>query len=223
MSLKKTLEGMVSGAKSRVKTGIKDRVARVAALNPDLYNELFPPVVDQQTGLFAKVYFENLLGRAINDLDEDQALCYMIMDIDNFKRFNDKYGHLNGDNVIAEVSKVIKENTRCKRPSNGDYIGRVDHYESGRVGYGEEFGIILSNTDRETAESVADRLRETIGNNQVTLTDGKMAGEKVNVTVSVGVACCSPEDDRYSLIKKADDALYKAKETGRNRVVFYEL
>ena len=123
-----------------------------------------------------------------------------MLDLDHFKQVNDSYGHLTGDAVLCDVSRRLSASLRTY-----DRIGRFG---------GEEFGTILPETDLNTAQMVAERLRAAIS--QVpTLIDG----HEVHVTLSIGVACdAKSAGDTMELVGRADRALYVAKERGRNQV-----
>ena len=125
-----------------------------------------------------------------------------MVDIDHFKDYNDRYGHLVGDAILREVSKTIKDNTR-----------QIDL--TGRYG-GEEFSIILTETDKEQARFAAQRIREAVESKPIRVYD-----EDLKVTISIGISTY-PLDAKnmQALIDKADSALYKAKQTGRNKVCF---
>ena len=130
----------------------------------------------------------------------NRPICCMMLDLDNFKQINDNYGHPMGDQVLQEFA------TRCKRSIREiDLIGRYG---------GEEFVVFLPETDIETAMQVAERLRASIVE-----TPMKVSDQEVNVTVSIGV---SRKDENTleleTLIARADQAMYIAKHKGRNRV-----
>ena len=125
----------------------------------------------------------------------------MILDIDFFKRINDKYGHPVGDEVLR---KLVRIGSRALR--SADIMGRLG---------GEEFGIILPETRAEAALVAAERLRRTFEAAVVKLEDGR----EVKFTVSIGVAAKISVNELFEeLLKKADHALYEAKNSGRNRV-----
>jgi diguanylate cyclase (GGDEF)-like protein len=128
-----------------------------------------------------------------------------MIDIDLFKNINDTYGHLVGDEVLKEVVRITKAPIRSV-----DILGRYG---------GEEFGLILPETNEEGAMILAEKIRNNIENHIFTI---KNDGEelKIKLTVSIGVAIFPDDDvtDVKSLIKSADDALYISKDKGRNRV-----
>lgn len=134
----------------------------------------------------------------------DTPLALIELDIDYFKRVNDNHGHAVGDTVLKEVSNVIEG---CIRSS--DII-----FRSG----GEEFILVLSNTRKKGALLLAERIRKNIAEYDFSFGDHDMT-----VTVSLGVACFEKGDDSESLFEKTDNALYQAKEDGRNCVRFSEL
>ncbi len=128
--------------------------------------------------------------------------CIMI-DLDYFKQINDNHGHQAGDAVLVKVAEILADNAR-------------DYDEVGRYG-GEEFAVLLPNTNKENARMIAERIRSNI--EEVVIDVG--AGKKLNVTASLGVAAYPSEgiEDINGLLKKADEALYKAKDLSRNVVV----
>lgn len=128
-----------------------------------------------------------------------RVFSVLMVDIDHFKRFNDEYGHDYGDQVIIEVTSILKHNIR-----DTDSIGRWG---------GEEFLIVLRGSNINTAQSVGQKLIDLIGAKTL-----EYAGIKENVTVSIGAAEIKESDTINRLIKKADMALYEAKESGRNRI-----
>lgn len=155
---------------------------------------------DHLTGLFNRGYWELRLIQEFKRFDRyDQASCLIMMDIDHFKKVNDRYGHTVGDDVIRQVSRAIKEQAR-------------DLDIAGRYG-GEEFGVILTNTTAEGATIFAERLRTTIEKLAV-----YSEGQEVKFTISMGIAQLSNKiADHRAWIEKADAALYESKEAGRNR------
>ncbi len=123
----------------------------------------------------------------------------LLLDVDHFKSINDLLGHQTGDRVLAQIGRIIAENIRG-----------VD--VAGRFG-GEEFLVLLRDAARERAMQVAERLRFAIETGGLAYADGKP------VTVSVGVAYARAADGTSDVMERADRALYRAKNAGRNRVV----
>jgi len=138
-----------------------------------------------------------LIGLA-NRYKEDFSLS--IMDIDHFKKVNDCYGHLAGDGVLEKIAALINRNVR-----DTDIVGRYG---------GEEFIIILPKTNLSLSWGVADRLRTKIEKTEMK----DSAGNVFTITVSQGLVGWERDEDAPSLIARADEALYKAKEKGKNRV-----
>jgi len=127
-------------------------------------------------------------------------LSLSLLDIDHFKKVNDQYGHLTGDDVLEQVAILMWQNIR-----DADIIGRYG---------GEEFIIILPRTGLSSALNVAERVRKMIEASKMKDPEGNMFG----ITVSQGISIYKLGEDEHSLISRADNALYKAKGNGRNRV-----
>jgi len=131
----------------------------------------------------------------------DASFAVMMLDVDHFKLVNDRFGHMAGDEVLAGVAEVLRENTR-----SDDIVGRWG---------GEEFLLICMIADQEAAMHIADKVRAGIEEHDF--------GRVGQVTASLGVYCCSgPMDALEQLVSYADAALYAAKEQGRNRVIMYQ-
>jgi len=134
----------------------------------------------------------------------EQISTLMMLDIDNFKNVNDTYGHVAGDKVIAEISRVIRENVR-----ETDFAARYG---------GEEFAICLTNTTANNAIILADRLRQAVENTSIT-DDGNI----IKVTISIGMAEFTTNTETVDIwTKNADSALYKSKENGRNQYSIFK-
>lgn len=161
-------------------------------------------ISDSLTGLFSRRYY---LERFKEEIERSQKFGYkfscLMLDIDNFKDYNDRYGHLVGDAILKEMARTVKENMR-----QIDLVGRYG---------GEEFLIILTETDKEKARLAAERLRQSVEQQRIRVYD-----EDLMVTVSIGISTY-PDDGKEiePLIDNADTALYEAKRTGRNRVCLY--
>lgn len=152
---------------------------------------------DLLTGLYNRRFMQDQLMQA-KHMEERHSLPFslLLLDVDNFKKLNDTYGHEMGDKVLKAVAEDIRKNLR-----KTDIPSRWG---------GEEFLILLENADLQEAVSVAERIRKEV---ESTPLEGH-----IKVTVSIGVASYSKDEDINSLIKRADEALYRAKASGKNRV-----
>jgi diguanylate cyclase (GGDEF)-like protein len=154
---------------------------------------------DALTGLFNRRAIINSLNREISKFKRYEApFSILLIDIDYFKSINDTYGHDKGDEVLKMISLIMKENTR-----ESDVCSRWG---------GEEFMILVSNTDLNRSVKIAQHLKDMIENTDFSIND--------KVTVSIGISTFTKDQDEESLVKKADEALYKAKNNGRNMVVY---
>lgn len=160
-------------------------------------------VRDGLTRLYNKSHFLETIDEMLSTARTSKKPFSLIMlDIDHFKKVNDTFGHLTGDIVLRKVAALLREGMRSER----DIVCRYG---------GEEMSVLLPETDRKGAKALADRLRESVEQESFFSVDGK----EVPVTISAGVAQFEPEIKKSDeLITLADDALYHAKETGRNRV-----
>jgi diguanylate cyclase (GGDEF)-like protein len=158
---------------------------------------------DYLTGLNNRRYFMERAELELNRTKRfNNALSVLMMDIDFFKRINDRHGHKVGDAALIKLAEVSRQSLR-----EIDLIGRVG---------GEEFAILLPQTGLELAVEVAERMRLALANTEVALLEGGVA---LQFTVSIGVSCLSSTDDTLDmLLAQADKALYEAKNSGRNRV-----
>ena len=158
--------------------------------------------IDFLTGVSNRRYFmEQAEQEILRTSRYDAPLSFFMLDIDLFKQVNDTYGHKSGDIVLKRMAAVCRETLR-----EIDIIGRVG---------GEEFAILLPETDKAEAAEVAERLRAVLANQKVPLE----AGIPIQFTVSIGVASrVSKQDNIDMLLNLADEALYQAKKYGRNRV-----
>ncbi|HHY41818.1 MAG TPA: diguanylate cyclase [Thermoanaerobacterales bacterium] len=160
---------------------------------------------DSLSGLFNRAEFMNLAQKAYALAQKNnEELSLLIMDLDNFKTINDSFGHGAGDAVIREIGNIIKTSFR-----KTDIAGRIG---------GEEFAVVLKNASLAESKKVAEKFREAVARRKVIY--GK---QEIRFTVSIGVAAIRSHtydiDDLEKALKMADDALYKAKDMGRNRVV----
>ena len=161
-------------------------------------------ITDSLTGLYTRRYFSERFHEEIQRVKVKKiSLCFLMIDVDRFKVFNDTHGHLTGDKVLKEVAKIIKENIR-----------EIDI--AGRYG-GEEFCVVLPDTETPGALQVAERMRQTAEKRLI-----KAYDQTIQLTISIGISTC-PQDGLLAeeLIDKADWALYRAKSQGRNSVCVF--
>jgi two-component system cell cycle response regulator len=166
-------------------------------------------LTDALTGVFNRRYVDRRLLEEISRARrQSYPVSFMYIDIDHFKRVNDTVGHGGGDEVLREVANRIKAELRLS-----DALARFG---------GEEFVVLLIDADLESAAYVAERIRAGIAASMIALSHGV----KVSITASVGVSSLAqvpadgkPEEQAAQLIEQADEALYQAKEAGRNRVI----
>ncbi len=160
---------------------------------------------DGLTGIANRRKLEKHLEYEWKRLQRDKApLSLLMIDVDNFKNFNDLYGHQAGDNCLKAIAAVLK--SRCQR--TGDLATRYG---------GEEFTLILPGTERDGAIKLAEMLREAVEKLQIRHEDSSV-GKYVTVSIGVASATPSPESPAQNLVALADIAMYKAKTTGRNKV-----
>lgn len=162
-------------------------------------------ITDGLTKLYNSRHFFNELKKEIRRIDRHHnPLSLILLDIDDFKLFNDSYGHLEGDKVLSQMGKIIRRNIR-----------KVD---SGYRYGGEEFAVLLLETKLEAILSVAERVRLAFGNFAFNSGNGKAAYSKV----SIGGTQYIFKEDLESFVKRADTALYQAKKQGKNQTVILD-
>ncbi|MDA8426442.1 MAG: sensor domain-containing diguanylate cyclase [Treponema sp.] len=185
--------------------GEREYILNLASLAAIAINNAFlfeMTTTDMMTRLKMKHYFYTvLLERMESAAIGGRPLSVVMIDIDFFKKFNDTYGHTCGDAVLKQVARILQANVRGQ-----DLAARYG---------GEEFCILLPEADRERGRLIAERIREGVAS-----TPTEYEGKKLTVTISLGVAQYDPARDvsGKSLIDRADRALYRSKQTGRDRV-----
>ena len=158
--------------------------------------------IDALTGLHNRGWLDDMFDREIKRSERDALnTCLLMIDVDHFKRINDRYGHLAGDKVLVAVGRNIKQPLRPN-----DLVARFG---------GEEFSVLLPETSIENAAAISERLRKRISRASM----GKFKNKTLpKVTVSIGVAAFGSGDSIETMIAAADAAMFQAKKAGRNRV-----
>src|ERR1700758_4849014 len=160
-------------------------------------------LTDELTGLYNRRYLFAHLDELMERVHQDAInAAVLLFDIDHFKHVNDTYGHPAGDDVLRELAVRTTNSVRSV-----DLVARLG---------GEEFVVVMPETDLAIAAAVAERLRAAVAREPVTI---KPDGRKLSVTISIGVASAATGDDRERLLSRADDALYAGKKRGRNCVI----
>jgi two-component system cell cycle response regulator len=188
---------------ARVRTQLR-RKRYSDKLRHSLQLSLEMAITDQLTGLFNRRYMSRHLGTLIDSANTTgKPVSFLILDIDYFKQVNDTHGHDIGDEVLREFAGRISANVRG--------IDLACRYG------GEEFVVVMPDTDLNFAYMVAERLRQAVADAPFSITS---APGQLPVTISIGVTASEGTGDTAeALLKRADQALYRAKRDGRNRVV----
>lgn len=191
---------------ARVKTQIR-RKRYQDALKSNYRQTISRSITDALTGLYNRHYLNNHLDNLVRQsLNNNKPMSIMILDMDHFKSVNDAYGHDIGDEVLKQTAEIIVKSIR-----SSDLAARLG---------GEEFVVLMPETDHDQAKEAAERIRRTMESTSMKVSHS--VGQ-LNKTVSIGVAFMNDMGDNgQSMLKRADEALYKAKEGGRNRVICAE-
>ncbi|MFO0388689.1 MAG: GGDEF domain-containing protein [Alphaproteobacteria bacterium] len=209
-NIKNTLKELVTATTTLRQSGekitekLEESKKEITVLRKNLQQVTIEAQRDFLTGVFNRKTFEKMYDELSMVAKEKQTeLCLIMIDIDFFKKFNDKYGHLLGDEVLKTVARTLTEVLKGR-----DVVARFG---------GEEFVVILPETPIEGAMKVADMIRATIASKELKRKDtGETFG---TITVSMGVAKFRHTSDTLpTLMKRADDALYQSKHKGRNCV-----
>ena len=204
------LENVVSVVKSvreendKLQGRLADSADEISGLRESIENVQKEALTDGLTGLNNRRTFDNAIVNLMKTAkEESQELTLILADIDFFKKFNDRWGHQTGDQVLKLVADVMNSNIKGQ-----DVLARFG---------GEEFAILLPGTSVEHAELLGNRIRQAVETRRL---KKRSTGEDLGVvTVSMGVAHCSDKDTVETLIERADECLYLAKDLGRNQVV----
>ena len=156
-------------------------------------------IIDSLTGAYNRRYLELFMEKSIPiSKRTNSSLVFLMLDIDHFKKVNDNYGHQCGDQALKHTSSIINNNVR-----NSDVFVRFG---------GEEFAVILPNTDVAEGLIIAERIREAVEKSEFIYKN-----ERIHFTISIGLSFYSG-DNVEEFIEKSDNSLYKAKENGRNQI-----
>jgi len=217
LSLKKEAVGLLVVDDTReAHTFLEDEVSLISSLanqavlaieNARLYLQVKEQAItDGLTGLYNHRYFQLRFSEEFaHCLRYGNDLAVIMLDIDHFKQYNDTYGHIAGDLALKEIANLARVSVR-----ENDMVARYG---------GEEFVIILPMTNLEGAKIVAERIRESVKNCKFL---GDLNAPQVTITVSLGIsAFASRHENRELLLREADIALYRSKETGRDQAILY--
>lgn len=199
-SMKKDTAIMIRST-SALQKKLEETTNNAEKLRKELKKATREALIDGLTGLHNRKAFDNMLQELYQGfMKEGRSFSLIMMDIDHFKAFNDKYGHRVGDEVLQIVGTTLLETVKGK-----DFASRYG---------GEEFTVLLPNTGLDNACVVAEQIRKAISGKRLKI---KETGEYIQkITISLGVAQICIDDDVDSLLKRADKALYLAKNSGRN-------
>ena len=189
---------------ARVKTQIK-RQRYAVELRESVSSTMQLAVVDELTGLYNRRYFDRHLSLMFTKAQQQgRYMSVMMLDLDSFKAINDTHGHAAGDEVLKDFALRLQRNIR-----GVDLACRYG---------GEEFVVLMPDTDAALARTVAERVRAAVADREFSVEDDT----ELEITVSAGVAAIDNDDAHPDvLLKRADLALYRAKNEGRNRVISY--
>jgi diguanylate cyclase (GGDEF)-like protein len=191
----------LEAAKISLEQKVRERTAELEAANARL-NRL--AVTDGLTGLYNHRYLHEQLAQSVErSLRDGTSVAMLMIDVDHFKKYNDRQGHPAGDEALRTVARLIAEDRRTV-----DVVARYG---------GEEFAVLLHDAKREAAIEVAEKIRLRVASTAIPHADRQPLGK---MTVSIGVAIC-PDDatTAEALLEAADVALYRAKKSGRDVVV----
>ena len=194
----------ISDQNRQLQTQLSETTEQLKDMRVSLDRAQMESQIDELTQVGNRKFFDRELSRSMLEVSNtSHPLSLLMIDIDFFKKFNDTYGHLVGDQVLKLVAKTLVENLKGR-----DIIARYG---------GEEFVILLAHTNTDDAEKVANQLRASLATKKITK---RSTNESLGViTISIGATQFNIGEDAESFVGRADGALYKAKQTGRNRVV----
>lgn len=188
---------------NKLKEQLEESNQQITKLQTELEEARIDATIDPLTGLYNRKVLTQKLDHLIDQENGATPLSVLMLDIDHFKRFNDTYGHLIGDEVIRKVAITLKQS------ANSSSI-------AARYG-GEEFILVMPNSDIEEALELANHIKQAVSN--IALIKRKSQEKLPGITISIGAASIKQGEARDDLLERADQALYAAKKNGRNRVV----
>lgn len=196
---------IINGIKNIIFIGLSMIIIFLTFITAKLLDSRFKSLnTDYLTNLYSKMYYEYYISKAIKDAQsKNQTVSLMMIDVDNFKSINDKYGHMFGDATLKAVANTIRTNTR-----NIDFCFRYG---------GDEFTVILPDTNEKSASMVAERIQEKLLKLDMNIKEDKT----FKITLSIGIAEWSHNVDEEELTKRADQAMYLSKNGGKNRITVY--
>jgi len=194
------------GSMDNLQSELVSSQQQVEKLHQELQRARGEAMTDPLTGILNRRGFESMSSQIFNDQSTlKKGLCLLMLDIDHFKKVNDTYGHLFGDKVIRTIALTLKSKVRGQ-----DLVARLG---------GEEFAVLLPETDLSGATAVAEHIRQSIERGKIRRINSQE--QTAGVTISIGVAAYSKGIDVISLLDQADKALYDSKNTGRNKISVY--
>ncbi len=182
---------------------LQNSQSEIDRLRDDLVRTRDEALLDALTGVLNRKGFDRQLTKLVTEPPPGSHHCLVMLDIDHFKQVNDKHGHVVGDRVIQAVGEIL-------RAAVAGGSGAAARYG------GEEFAILLPNTTLERAAQVAEDVR--LRTKAMKIRDRRTQDVLLTVTISGGVAVLQPGDDGGALVQRADAALYRSKQTGRDKV-----
>jgi diguanylate cyclase len=194
----------VTETNEHLESRLKETRGEIETLRETLDVVRVEAITDPVTGIANRKHFQDMLHKSVEAANASKApLSLIVIDIDHFKRFNDLYGHLTGDQVLRLVSMTMREQVKSKATL-------------ARFG-GEEFGIIMPETPLADARAIGEEIRQSVLNRElVKRSTGESLGK---ITISVGVSEFRQGESGTALLDRADQCMYVAKRTGRNRTV----
>ncbi len=166
-------------------------------------------ITDPLTNIYNRRHFdtifEHFYARASS---EGKSITFFMIDIDNFKKYNDNYGHQKGDESLQAVAKTLQ----AQLHRTDDYLFRLG---------GEEFSILLYDTPKEFVHTLSDKIHEAISALQIEHRYNEDLG-RLSISMGVTTTVCGGEESKFSIYNSADEALYRSKESGRNKTSFVE-